>query len=313
MNFKIRIIPTAALLIAGMAAWTGPGAERTSFAQDGDFTGDVVTPDGSPTTVKSEDEEKVDVLKAPEQEPVRKIFTKREIERYCGKYAGQLIAYYGDVWQVQSCTRRVIHDSKTLARMIAKGAKVQDVDGDVIAAIPEGVPLDADLARQSARTCKELNNKYVSYSSVDVYYIEKCRRRLLPDWATYIKHREQRGDERGEIFSLSWEEFAGLEEGQPIPSVVDDMFARLLSGDGGVDIIPIDEACAGVNGKVVTYYDKMYQIEKCRKREVMDPGKILQQYAFQRTKFPELTSQQWLSLPDGAPVGKKKEQPEKPQ
>lgn len=256
--------------------------------------------------------DKSDILKVPDQVGVRKVFSSAEVGRYCAKYAGQLIAYYGDVFQVEKCTRRRIENSKTLARMITKGAKVHDVDGDVVAAIPEGEPLDNDLIRDTLRTCKELNKNYVSYSSVDVYYVERCKRRLMPDWTTYIKHRDERGDERGEIIALSWEEFTGIEEGQPVPSVVDDMFARLLAGEADIDIIPVDEACAGINGKVVTYYDKMYQIEKCRRREILDPGIILQPLAMKRSKFVELSSQQWLSLPEGAPVGKKKENGPKP-
>lgn len=274
------------------------------FAQDDTDAVPVVAPDSTL--------DKSDILKAPDQPAVRKVFTSGEVSRYCAKHNGQLIAYYGDVYQVQKCTRRRIENSKTLARMIAKGAKVHDVDGDVVAAIPEGEPLDNDLIRDSLRTCKELNKKYVSYSSVDVYYVEKCQRRVMPDWTTYIKHRDGRGDERGEIIALSWEEFTAIEEGPPVPSVVDDMFARLLAGEADIDIIPIDEACEGVNGKVVTYYDKMYRIEKCRRREILDPGTILQPLAMQRKKFIELSSQQWLSLPEGEPVGKKKENGPKP-
>ncbi len=251
--------------------------------------------------------DKTDILRAPEQASVRKVFTRQEIQRFCAQHKDRLIAYYGEVYQVEKCTRRVIQNSKTLARMIAKGAKVSDVDGDVIAAIPEGEPLDNDLIRQSIRTCKVLNGQYVSYSSVDVYFVEGCKRRLLPDWTTYINHRDVRDDERGEIMSLSWEEFVALQEGTHIPSVVDDMFARLLQGDAGVDIIPADEACEGINDKVVTYYDKMYRIEKCRKREILNPGDVLQGFVEKTTKFHELTSQQWLSLPSGAPIGKKKE------
>lgn len=271
-----------------------------------------VAGEAAPATATGPSLDRSDILKAPEQAGVRKVFTKSEIGRYCAKHAGQLIAYYGDVYQVQKCARRRIENSKTLARMIAKGAKVHDVDGDVVAAIPEGEPLDNDLIRESLRTCKELDKNYVSYSSVDVYYVEKCKRRLMPDWTTYIKHRDERGDERGEIIALSWEEFTGLAEGLPVPSVVDDMFARLLAGEADIDVIPVDEACAGVNGKVVTYYDKMYQIEKCRRREILDPGTILQPLSMLKTKFVELSSQQWLSLPEGAPVGKKKENGPKP-
>ncbi len=293
MNYKSLAVNLSATVLV-LTTWTqAVFAQDEAPAQEAKATGESL--------------DKTDILRAPEQPSVRKVFTRQEIQRFCGQHNNRLIAYYGDVYQVEKCTRRVILNSKTLARMMAKGAKVQDVDGDVIAAIPEGEPLDHDFIRQSIRTCKELNGQYVSYSSVDVYFVEGCKRRLLPDWTTYINHRDVRDDKRGEIMALSWEEFVALQEGTRIPSVVDEMFARLLQGDAGVDIIPIDEACEGINNKVVTYYDKMYRIEKCYKREILNPGDVLKGFVQKTTKFHELTSQQWLSLPSGAPIGKKKE------
>jgi hypothetical protein len=239
----------------------------------------------------------------PEEPAVVKEFTRGEIQAICKKYEGHLIAYYGDVYKVEKCLRRPIINNKTVYGMQRSGQKVLDVSGDVVAALEEGDALDFAETKAQARTCKQLEGKYVTFSNVDVYFVERCTRRMFPDWETYIRHREKRGDKKGEILSLSWIEFDQLKSGDDIPSVVDDMFKRLLTGEAGVEVIPIDEACQGVDGKVVSYYQRLYKIERCRKREILDPELYLKRLGLGKSvKITELNSEQWLSLPDGKPI-----------
>jgi hypothetical protein len=249
-------------------------------------------------------------LVAPDEPAVRKEFSAGEVRRICEKYQGQLVAYYGEVYKIEKCARRPLLSSKTIYTMMRQGSRVVDIDGDTMAALPEGEPLDLATSESSARSCKELSGKYVSYSAVDVYFVENCKKRIFPDWTTYLKHRAERGDARGEILALSWVEYAQLEDGAPIRSIVDDMFAKLLSGEAGVDVIPVDEACEGVEGKLVSYYARLYKIERCRKREITSPELFLRRTAgaggigslTQKFKVIELRSEQWLSLPDGEPI-----------
>ncbi len=245
-------------------------------------------------------EEEKEYLVAPEQPAVQKIFTKDDVKRFCGKYSGQVIAYYGDVWKVEGCKRRPLLDSKTVYSMQRSGSRVIDVDADVIAAIPEGSPLDVSVTTEQARSCAQLEAHYVSFSSVDVYFIERCKRRLFPDWTTYVKHRDTRGDKKGEILSLSLIEFERTVEGEPYPSVVDDMFAKLLTGQAGVEIIPIDEACEGIDGRYMAFYSRLYHIERCKKREILEPEFFLKKNG--NLKIDDMRDQQWLSLPDGEPI-----------
>ena len=93
-----------------------------------------------------------------------------------------------------------------------------------------------------------------------------------------------------------------LEVGEPMRSVVDDMFAKLLTGSAGVEIIPVDEACEGVNNMVVSYYSRLYRIERCRKREIISPELFMKKAGRNLAKLKEMSSEQWLSLPDGEPM-----------
>jgi hypothetical protein len=233
-----------------------------------------------------------------------KSFSPKEIKSLCYQYEGKLVAYYSDVYKIQNCKRRLIVDSKTVYELVAKGEKVVDVDRDLVIALPEGEPLDlAPFNTNAAQLCRRLEGRYVTYSYVDVYYIEGCKRRLFPDWTTYTTHRTKKGgDPKGTFEALPVEEFSAIPEGEPIPSVVDEMFAKLLSGEAGIDVIPIDEACKGVNNQVVSFYSRLYKIEKCYKREIFGFETIFKVTDYETKKIEELTAEKWLSLPNGVPL-----------
>lgn len=282
------------LLLIGCLLQAAP-----AHAQDESTQADVPATTKDPKkTIVTEEDFPIQV----EDPAVRKEFSRGEVQKICKKYRGQLIAYYGEVFRVEDCERRPIINNKTVYSLLRSGKKIIDVDGDTIAALPEGEPVDLATTLESARSCKSLEGSYVTFSSVDVYIVEHCKKRLFPDWETYIRHRQKRGEKKGEILSLSSVEFESLEAGKPIVSIFDDIFAKLLYGSAEVDVIPVDEACAGVNNHLVSYYSRLYRIERCRKREVTDPESYLRHGGASAGKIKELTSEQWLSLPDGQPV-----------
>lgn len=290
--WKFKSTCLTALLLSTSFAFGAPPAKK-------DDKPAAKGKDGKDAKETSEDD-----FPVVEEEPaVVKEFTRGEIQTICKKYEGHLIAYYGDVYKVQNCRRRALTNNKTVYGLQREGQKVLDVSGDVIAALAEGDALDFAETKTQARTCAQLEGKYVTFSNVDVYFVERCKRRIFSDWETYIRHREKRSDKKGEILALSWIEFDQLKPGDDVPSVVDDMFKKLLTGEAGVEIIPVDEACHGVDGKLVSYYQRLYKIERCRKREILDPELYTKKLGLNtKVKFVELTSEQWLSLPNGQPV-----------
>jgi hypothetical protein len=237
-----------------------------------------------------------------DQPAVIKHFSQVEIQRYCKQYEGHMVAFYDDIYKVEHCSLRKILDNKTVYNMQRAGHTVQDVSSDVIAALHEGEALDEATTAKYARSCKQLDKHYVTFSSVDVYYVEHCTKRLFPDWTTYIKHRERHSDKNGEILSLSFWEFDRLRSGTPIPSIVDDLFARLLTGSAEVEVIPVDEACVGIDGKVVAFYSHVYKVERCHKRDIDEPDRYLKRLGIDKVKVVEMSAEQWLSLPDGAKI-----------
>ena len=103
--------------------------------------------------------------------------------------------------------------------------------------------------------------------------------------------------------ALTAREFWAMRQGRDISSIIDKDFAKLLDGSAGVDIIPVDEACKGVDGKIVTFYSRMYKIEKCRKREI-DAESFTMHRKLGDVKLIELKPEQWISMPGSAWGGK---------
>ncbi len=229
----------------------------------------------------------------PEQTP--QIFSPVEIKAVCNKWEGKVIGSYSELFIVEKCKRRKIESQDFILDLHQKKIKIHEVENDVIAKLPEGDVLET--RNMVKRSCSQLEGSYITYSYVDVYYIEKCKKRLIPDYETFDAHKKKMKKEKNPLIGLSVEEFFNLVEGEPVTSITDEEFKKELKYGLSVDVIPIDEACRGVNNQYVSYYSKIYKIEKCKKREI-----DAEEATFKKilsNKLIELTSEQWISLPDG--------------
>ena len=232
--------------------------------------------------------------------PLSKQFTSEQRRKECRKYNGKLIGYYENVYQVENCQRREILDEDLINRLTRSGKKVHPVENDTIVMLEEGPPVVGKTA--SSVNCKKLEGRYVIAGASEIHLVESCKRRPFPDWETFNSHRQDRSASQRAIIELSEEQFAELPMAEdPLESVLDKTYLRTMQIEAEADVIPIDEACRGLNGKLVSYYSKVYRIENCRKRELLNPE---DSEAIKQTEqaLPELSSEQWLSLPDGKPL-----------
>jgi len=258
---------------------------------------------GKTATAAAPVEEDENIIKAPPRAAaVRRVFTVTERRKICDRFNGRFIGFAGDVFLVEDCKRRPIISSDYVFEIVRRGNRIVEVDAKPIAAIPEGQPLDPGAEGGIARSCSEFNNRYVTYSSGDLFFVERCVKRLVPDWESYIAHRRARGLSKAsdEVLAVSWVEFSALKSGDPIASIVDDEFRKMAAEWAPIDIIPIDEACAGLEGRVVSFYSRLYRVEKCRKREIDAEHFLWKQRS--ELRFTELRAEQWVSLPDGKPI-----------
>jgi hypothetical protein len=229
----------------------------------------------------------------PPKLPVKRTFTPAEVQAECRKFEGRFIAYYDRVYKVERCQRReVMKESDEKSDVLAK-QRIIVVEGETIAKIPEGEALGTKHEKPS---CAKIEGRYILSRGDDLYFIEKCKKRLLPDWDTYADHAQKRGKRGTEIIELSEEALAALAAGNDIKSVLDEEYKKLLDAEKNIDVLPLDEACKGLNGKFVSYYSRIYRIEACRKRPVDAEVFVAKNPRYQ---LQELTSEQWISIPVG--------------
>lgn len=208
----------------------------------------------------------------------------------CRKYDGAYISYYEHVFLVKGCQRHTISSQEEIYTLTRRGVVFKTVEAEVI----RGIPL-ADQSQQQQpkispqKLCRALQGRYITHSFVDIYYVDSCQKRLFPNWEAYQQHVRTRGKQRASITSVNWQEFKAIKTGKAMPFVQTETVPILPD----VDVIPIDEACQGVEGKYVSYYAKVYHIKDCHRQPV--PENIVRSGRLNISR--ELTSEQWLSLP----------------
>ena len=209
----------------------------------------------------------------------------------CRKYEGAYISYYEHVFLVKGCQRHTIASQQEIYDLTRRGVVFQTVDSAVIRGIPLADPSKQQQAAKVSprQLCRTLQGRYITRSYVDIYYVNTCQKRLFPNWEAYQEHARERGKQREGIVSVNRHEFRAIKTGKTMPFVRSE--SVLIPPD--VDVIPIDVACKGIEGKYVSYYSKVYHIKNCHRYPVPEikvrSGKI--------NISRELTSEQWLSLP----------------
>ncbi len=260
---------------------------------------------GAPTLDPSETEADDTVIPRPivEPPPPLKIFSAAETQKVCAKYQSKLISVYGEVFKIKNCVRHVIQDQDDIFKMTRQGIQMVGVEATDVAAIPIGAPWSEVSTLE--RPCSFFNKKYVTFSYTDIYYVDACVRHMLPDYETFLTHSRAHNDKNRALLALGAEEFFKIPHGPDILSVLDKEYSHLYELSANVDIIPIDEACRGTEGKVVMFYSRMYKIEKCHKREI-DAESYTMHSSIGNSKILELRPEQWVSMPDGKSYPDKK-------
>lgn len=234
---------------------------------------------------------------AAKKAPVKAVPSKKSgIDRVaqkkvCRKYAGKLIGYYGKVYRVKNC-QRVPVEKDTISGSIRRFGAVKSVEGDIIKLIP--------LAKQRVKkrlTCREAEGRVFLTLSGQIFQVAGCRRYTFPDWETFLEYRR-----KGRVVKRSFVEVEDrlartLPEARVYPSVLDADSAAFLRDNENYDIIPAKRACKGLEGRFVTYYSQIYKIERCKRRPVS-----ISSVKLARLKLKELSSSEWLSIPEGKPL-----------
>jgi hypothetical protein len=234
----------------------------------------------------------------PPKLPQKATYSAAEVKAECRKFEGKFIAYYDRVFKVENCKRREVVSDDDEENPVLKGHRVVPVENITIAKIPEG-PAIGSSPKGKKPDCAKIEGRYIISRASDIFYVEKCKKRPFPDWDTYADHAAKHPKKAQDVLELPEEEFLALPLGAEFTSSLNDEYKKMLVTEKNVDVLPLDEACKGLNGTYASYYAKIYKVEKCRKHEV-DPERFLQRFPSYRLR--ELSSEQWVSIPTGKPL-----------
>ncbi len=232
----------------------------------------------------------------PPKLPQKATFSDAEVKAECRKFEGKFIAYYDRVFKVEGCKRREVVSDDDEENPVLKGHRVIPVENITVAKIPEGSAIGA-TPKGKKPNCAKIEGRYIISRASDVFFVEKCKKRPFPDWDTYADHAAKHP--KKDILELPEEEFLALPIGTEFTSSLNDEYKKMLVTEKNVDVLPLDEACKGLNGAYVSYYAKIYKVEKCKKHEV-DAERFL--LRFPNYKLREMSSEQWVSIPTGKPL-----------
>ena len=263
------------------------------------------TTDSPPATSSVED------VKATKKKDTTPTLSPRERRRlalkHCRRYEGRVLSYYEETFKVRGCKRHAL-DHAGLSKLLKKGVKVEKVDGSVIMSLPLVSPA---TYRTPSLSCAKLNGQYITSNHEEVYFVQKCRRRLFPDWVTYNQHLRARGISESSLQVYGSEVLEQIKEGRPFASVT--LPDESEDDEANAQDLTKNQACQGLEGRYVRYFTRLYKVRRCQKRPV-DDQKFSQMMANidrepdarkplnkERLKVITLSSKVWISLPLGKP------------
>lgn len=259
--------------------------------------------DGDETSGRSEGTDPVtenEVIQIKQSKTIETKVSLQDRKKVCLEFNNKYISYYSEVYRITNCKRHLLTPEEVYIHTRKKGV-IHTVDANVIIALAEGEVYQNIGEIKKSNDCYGLEGKFVTFVYGHVYLVKNCKRRGFEYWSDYETFREKTPMKQRDIIPLNSELYASIPEGELMPAKISDDYWGGF-GKEGVDIIPIDEACYGVEGKYVSYYERVYKIEKCRKREVK--AEVVMEGKLAKIKFRELTSEQWISLPNGKNIEK---------
>ena len=221
--------------------------------------------------------------------------SKVDAKQVCRKYEGRYIGYYGKLYKVEGCKRRKVASQKLrLKIMKSNSANIQSVTGEVIRALELGGDMTGHL--NSKRSCRQLDEQYMTVDYIEIYFAQNCRLYRIPDWQTFKTRRKKYRQNTNPILEVSLAELMQFGTPLTMSSELDRRQHNLGIIEEQVEVISIGQACKGLNNKYASFHGLLYKVENCRKRQI-DPAAESRRLRGKLNPV-ELSSEQWISIPD---------------
>jgi hypothetical protein len=282
-------------------------------------------------------------IKKSEQQPVRELGALNPAafkdiqtrQQACTVFNGRLVAYYDQTGLIRNCRFRLITDPLMLNLLKTQNAKdINEIPAAVYRLFPHGEPINEGEVEGMEKNlgikiqgsiCTALDKKIVTATGVSFYFVEKCKKRLFPNYASL----QEQSDVRQTIQTITPAQLARLPDGPEMPnqaSGLSDIWMKIdgdvawqrsfrASGQGAVlqdspaafrkaaeeAEKPINKKnlCREINGRLVSFYGHIYFVENCALREIEEQSLDLQIAIQQGKGIRDLTSLEKRLLKEG--------------
>ncbi len=264
----------------------------------------------------------------------RKIEAAQSRSEMCGLFEGKVISFAGSMSLVENCKQRLIEDSSQLNDLtLERGVQIIDVPSAVVRTLPIGKPYEKPIRSEALKQpekagCLRIEGHYLTADGENFYYIENCRKRKFEDYANFSAHnyhnspvlgvsskeldaipvgavlRVKPNDETTILYKIDGEVFwSRLFLAGKVDRNEEDSLKKIEKmGNERVAKVTRTELCTFFDGKIVSFYSRIFLVQKCLRRAVT--GLTLEaQMALYETRSPlDITPEQYQAIPEGQSV-----------
>lgn len=251
----------------------------------------------------------------------------------CRELEGKVVSYYDQVSLVKNCQQHLFENQDHLNSFLAqKGGKFIEVPARIYRMIPFGSVYEPSASstkqKRTAAFCQNHEGKYYTTTGHAFYIIDDCKKRLFKDYPTMQEHNT--GNKP--VSSVAPEILENFPAGKSINVKSDwDKIAYGMDGEirwsragrtGGKPIQDTEEhleqigedakrvpkqstVCQKYDKRIISFYSKIYYVDKCKRRPVADFSLELQQFLEQSKGVRNIASDEYKVLPEGKSLGSK--------
>lgn len=274
-------------------------------------------------------------LGAPDASSFRNLKTRQQA---CDAFEGRVVAYYDQTGLVRNCRFRLITDPLMLNLLKNQNAKeVTEIPASVYRLLPHGEPIQESEVEGFEKTlgikiqgsiCSALEKQIVTATGVSFYYVENCKKRLFPNYASL----QEQSDVQQTIKTITPAQLSKLGDGPEMPNKaggLSDIWIKIdgdvtwqrsfRSADQGTTLQdtpelfrraaqeaqkPVNKGalCREINGRLVSFYGHVYFVENCSLREIEEQSLELQIAIEQGKGIRDLTANEKRTLKEGRAI-----------
>lgn len=261
----------------------------------------------------------------------KKIGAAQSRSEMCELFEGKVISFAGSMSFIEKCMQRTIEDPSLLNYLtIDRNVQIVDVPSVVVRTLPFGKAYEKPISRQARQQpekagCARIEANYLTADGETFYFVENCRKRKFEDYVDFIAHNYHNSP----VFGLSSKELEAIPNGAMLRVKPKDESAILYKMDGEVfwsrlflagkvdrneedSLKKIEkmgneksakvtraELCSLFEGKIVSFYSRVFLVQKCLRRPVTGLTLEAQMSLYEKRSPVDITAEQYQAIPEG--------------